>query len=169
MLFGFKVDYIGVYGSITLFILTLFFLRNSAIYSKLFLAGFILSNALNTLLKMAIKDPRPINESRVIEIAVTNGKRFKYDIYGMPSGHAQNCGFCITFVTLVLKNFYVTTLYAIISIITVLQRFLYKNHTSLQLLIGFLVGSGFGYIIYSLSSLYIRGDMKPKKDDDAPM
>lgn len=118
---------------------------------------------------MFIKEPRPTDDSKIIELAIIHGKRFKYDIFGMPSGHAQNCGYCLSFITLALNNFYITALYIIITIISLFQRFFYNNHTSLQLLIGFLVGIGFGYLIYSVSSLYIRGNMKMKKDDDAPI
>ena len=66
----------------------------------------------------------------------------------MPSGHAQNCGYNLAFITFVLNNPFITLLYILISIISLLQRYINKNHTIFQLVIGSLIGLGFGYITY---------------------
>ena len=147
----------------------LFLLRNFTKYLFYFVGGFIINNIINIILKLSIKEPRPNDDQKAIEIGVVNGARIGFDKFGMPSSHAQNCAFCLTFVTLVLNNPFITSIYAIITIISVFQRYLYKNHTILQLIIGFLVGISIGYITYLVGTKYIMGNIKMKKDDNAPI
>jgi len=158
-------DYIGIFAPIILFILSLFFFRNKPTYLLFFIGGTILNNILNAILKLCIKEPRPSGDSRAIEIGVTNGERISFDKFGMPSGHAQNCGFALAFITLSLNSPWITGLYLIITVISLFQRYLYNNHNILQLIIGFITGLGFGYAMYSITSNYVRGNIKMKKDD----
>jgi membrane-associated phospholipid phosphatase len=161
-------DYIGLYAPIILFILTLFLLRNMQKYLYFFVSGTILNNILNIILKLSIKEPRPTDDQKTIEIGIVNGSRVNFDKFGMPSGHAQNCGFFLAFVTLVLNNPFITTLYLLISTISLLQRYLYKNHTVLQLLVGLSIGVGFGYLTYYLGNIYIMGNVKTRRDEYGP-
>jgi membrane-associated phospholipid phosphatase len=161
-------DYIGLYAPIILFVFSLFLLRNKTIYLRFFVYGFILNNFLNIILKLAIKEPRPTNEQKAIEIGVINGARISFDKFGMPSGHAQNCGYCLAFITMVLNEPFITALYLLISIISLFQRYLYNNHTILQLIVGFIVGTTFGYLTYITANKYIIGNIKMKIDDNGP-
>ena len=65
-------DYIGLYAPVILFILTLFLLRNMPNYLQYFVVGFIFNNILNIILKIAIKDARPNDDQKIIEIAIVN-------------------------------------------------------------------------------------------------
>jgi membrane-associated phospholipid phosphatase len=138
-------------------------------YLLFFVYGFILNNILNIILKLIIKEPRPTKDQKAIEIGVVNGARISFDKFGMPSGHAQNCSYCFTFITMAINEPLITALYLIISVISLFQRYLYNNHTFLQLIIGFGIGSGFGIIVYQLAHKYIMGNIKMKKDDNAPI
>jgi len=169
MLLSLLRDYTGLYAPVTLFVLSLFFLRNTSTFLHFFVVGFILNNILNIILKLFIKEPRPVDEQKNIEIGIVNGVRIGFDKFGMPSGHAQNCGFCLSFITLTLNNPFITGLYAIISTISLFQRYLYKNHTILQLGIGLTIGLGQGYLTYLIGNKYITGNIKMKKDDGAPL
>jgi membrane-associated phospholipid phosphatase len=162
-------DYIGLYAPMILFILTLFLLRNKILYLQFFIYGFILNNILNIILKLTIKEPRPTKDQKAIEIGVTNGARISFDKFGMPSGHAQNCGYCLAFITLTLKTPFITALYTIITFTSLFQRYIYNNHTILQLIIGIIVGTIFGYLIYILANKYIVGNIRMKKDDNGPL
>jgi membrane-associated phospholipid phosphatase len=159
------IDYIGLYAPIILFILSIFFLRNTTKYLSFFIIGFIFNNILNIILKLFIKEPRPTTDQKAIEIGVVNGARIGFDKFGMPSGHAQNCGYCLAFIIMTLNNAFITTLYLVVSVISLFQRYLYNNHTILQLIIGLIVGTFFGYFIYILANKYIMGNIKMKKDD----
>ena len=162
-------DYIGLYAPMILFILTLFFLRNMPTYLQFYLAGTILNTILNIILKLIIKQPRPNDDQKAIEIGVVNGSRISFDKFGMPSGHAQNCGYNLVFINLTLNNIFISTLYALITIISLLQRYMRKNHTILQLVVGIFVGIGIGYLTYVLGNKFIMGNIKMKKDDNAPL
>ena len=162
-------DYIGLYAPIILFILTIFLLRNMPTYLQFYIIGNILNNILNIILKLIIKEPRPNDEQKAIEIGVVNGSRIGFDKFGMPSGHAQNCGYNLAFINLILNDLFITTLYILISIVSLLQRYLYKNHSMLQLLVGLFIGIGFGYLTYLLGNKYIMGNIKMKKDENAPV
>lgn len=163
------IDYIGLYSPIILFLLSLFFLRNMTRYLKFFVSGFILNNILNIVLKLFIKESRPSDDQKTIEIAINNGVRVGFDKFGMPSGHAQNCGYCLLFITMTMNNPFITTLYMVITLISVSQRYSYNNHTILQLIIGLLIGSGFGYLTHSLGKKFIMGNIKMKQDDYGPL
>ena len=162
-------DYIGLYAPIILFILSLFLLRNMATYLRFFVSGFILNNILNIILKLFIKEPRPTQDQKAIEIGLVNGARIGFDKFGMPSGHGQNCGYCLAFITMTLNNPFITAIYSVITVISLFQRYLYNNHTILQLLVGILVGYSFGYLTYSIGHKYIMGNIKMKKDDNGPL
>lgn len=159
-------DYVGLYAPIILFVISLFLLRNMKTYLKFFVSGFILNNILNIILKLAIKEPRPSKDEKAIEIGVVNGARIGFDKFGMPSGHAQNCGYYLLFITMTLNNPFITALYSVISLISLFQRYLYNNHTILQLVIGLLVGGCFGYLTYIIGNKYITGNIKMKIDDN---
>ena len=162
-------DYIGLYAPLILFIISLLLLRNLQRYLQFFVSGFILNNILNIILKLTIKEPRPTTDQKAIEIGVVNGARISFDKFGMPSGHAQNCGFCLAFITMAINDPFVTALYLLTSVISLFQRYLYNNHTILQLIIGFTIGCGFGILVYGLGSKHIMGNIKMKKDENGPI
>jgi membrane-associated phospholipid phosphatase len=162
-------DYIGLFAPIILLFLSLFLLRNNKKYLYYFFYGFVLNNILNIILKVAIKEPRPTTEQKVIEIGIANGARISFDKFGMPSGHAQNCAYCLAFITMVLNDPFITAFYTVITFNTLFQRYLYNNHTILQLVIGTFIGLFFGYITYTIANKYIMGNIKMKKDDNAPL
>jgi membrane-associated phospholipid phosphatase len=162
------LDCLGALSPIILLIISIFLLQNKTKYLQVYVVGSILNNILNAILKYAIKEPRPSKDSSVLKIAIANGNRVSYDKYGMPSGHAQNCGFNLAFITLVLNNSFITGLYLVISFITLYQRYNYSNHTILQLIIGFIIGIWFGYMIYYIGNKWIKGNLTMKFDDFAP-
>lgn len=164
ILFG----YIGVYSPLILFLATLVLLQNMSTTLYYFVAGFILNNALNILLKIAFKEPRPDGDQKAIEIGVANGVRFGHDKFGMPSGHAQNCAYCLTFITMTLNSPAITGIYSVITLLSCIQRYVYKNHTVLQLIIGLLVGLTFGFLLYQITNNALKGNIKMKRDDYAP-
>jgi membrane-associated phospholipid phosphatase len=115
---SYLLDRVGAFAPFILFITSIFLLQNKMKYLQVYFIGSILNNIFNAILKYAIKEPRPSKDSRILEIAIANEKRISFDKYGMPSGHAQNCGFNLVFITLVLNNSFITGLYLVISFIS---------------------------------------------------
>ena len=163
------LNYLGLYAPLILFVVSIFLLRNMKTYLYFFVIGFGLNNVLNIILKILIKEPRPTKDQRAIEIGIINGAYINFDKFGMPSGHAQNCTYCLSFITLVLNDPIITILYLILTIISIIQRYLNYRHTILQLLVGSLIGIGFGYQMYIYTNKSIKGNIKMRKDDNAPL
>jgi membrane-associated phospholipid phosphatase len=158
-------DTIGFFAPSILFFLSVLLLRHMNNYLMFYVVGIILNTILNIILKLIIKEPRPSKEQKFIEIGVANGFFINFDKFGMPSGHAQHCGFSLAFITLVFNNPIITTLYLIITLSSLMQRYFYNNHTILQLVVGFMIGLFVGYITYLFGSKQITGNIKTKKDD----
>lgn len=137
--------HIGFMGPNILFIATItslyYYSSNYIIYYLFF---YFLNKILNTVLKNIFKEPRPKNQRHVynFEKKIKLGQQ-----YGMPSGHAQSCFYSL------ITNYYfsnkiMTYISILISIITLIQRYVYKNHTIKQLISGSITGIVFFYITY---------------------
>ena len=163
------IHLIGYLTPIIMLVTTAFLLRNKLNYLKIFFYGYIFNLVVNSLLKWFIKDPRPTNDWKILQLGITHNKRIGYEKYGMPSGHAQTCGFILTFVTLVLDSPFVTGLFSILSSICLYQRYLYQNHTILQVTVGFVVGLGIGYLFYEIGFKKLIGNIKKRPDDNGPL
>jgi membrane-associated phospholipid phosphatase len=163
-------DYLGYYGPniLLIFSILLLWAKNYRSYLSYYLIGYILNILLNYILKGFIQQPRPTGDQKLIEMALHNGKRFGYDIYGMPSGHSQGVFYSTAFIHLVLKNPQITFLFFLISLNTMIQRVNYQNHTILQVICGAITGIGFAYLVYYYTAKRITGILKPKKDDNGP-
>lgn len=163
------IDVIGFSAPGILLVTSIFLLKKKPIYMKYFISGYILTSILNSLLKYILKEPRPSNDWVLFKIGITHNKRFGYDRYGMPSGHAQHCGYILSFITLVLNNPWVTCIYLIFTLICMYQRYLYENHTIKQVVVGLFIGLGSGYLMYEVATKNLIGNIKMRPDDDAPI
>jgi membrane-associated phospholipid phosphatase len=152
------LDYIGVCAYVILFLLTIFLLQNKIKYLQVFVVGFILNYMLNAILKYAIQEPRPSRDP-------DNWERVGFNKYGMPSGHAQKAGFCLSYITLVLNNPLITGIYLVITAISLYQRYKSLNHTVLQIVVGFVIGIIVGYLAYHIANKWIKGNIKLRPDE----
>ncbi len=160
--------YSGIYAPGILGLFSLFLLRNKVNYLSFYIVGSIFNVILNIILKLILKEPRPKKNARILEIAVGNNYDFDFDKYGMPSGHAQQCAFSLTFITLVLNNPAISSIYLGVTLLTLLQRYTYLDHSILQLVVGLFIGIGIGYLFYSICRKYIQGNIKMRPDEFAP-
>ena len=149
------LDYIGAFAPIILTISSLLLLLPKIQYFIVFVIGLSLNHIINTILKLYFKAPRPLNDNKKLEIGLENGQRNSMDKFGMPSGHAQNCAFMLVYITMALKNIFITQIYMTITFISLCQRYKYNNHTFLQLFFGVIVGITLGYFTYSMGKAYI--------------
>jgi membrane-associated phospholipid phosphatase len=162
----FIFDYIGSSGPYLLNILSIILLCNKQVYLLFYIIGYIINTIVNLSLKNMIKDPRPNQDKVLFELGLTHGKRHTLDKYGMPSGHAQGVGYSTMFIYLVLGNVYILWLYSFVTILTMMQRYKYRNHTIPQIIMGLLIGLLAGYVVYMLSRLFTKGKLTCKKDDN---
>ncbi len=101
-----------------------------------FFTSILFLNIFIKLLKKVIKQPRPI----------------KTNTYGMPSSKSTITTFIFIYL-ISIHNYSIQTItiLAILVIITILMKYLYKEHSLLQLFIGSLIGSIFAKIIVFLT------------------
>ena len=163
------IHLIGYLTPVILLVVTVFLLRNKTVYFNFFFYGYFVNIIINSLLKFILKTPRPVNDWKILELGITHTKRIGFDKYGMPSGHAQHCGFVLAFATLVFQNPLITSSYSILSLICLYQRYLYQNHTIGQIIIGFIVGLIIGYLFYEMAFKKLVGNIKRRPDDNAPI
>lgn len=163
------IHLIGFSAPGIMLVISTLILRNRTTTLKVFISGYFLNGILNALLKYVFKEARPTDDWQVLQIGIAHNKRLGFDKYGMPSGHAQHCGYILAFMTLAVNDPYVTGAFSIISLICLYQRYLYQNHTILQIIIGFFTGIGSGYLLYGVSSKKLIGNIKMKADDDGPI
>ena len=165
----FILDWVGYFAPIILFVSSCFLLYKKNMLLSLYIIGSILNTALNGILKDIIKQPRPTEDIRIFNASKMLDKRFGYDRYGMPSGHAQSVFFSTVYIYFALDNKYISLIYLAISLITMYQRVKYKNHTIFQVIVGAIVGSFVGYLFYLFAIQKITGKQKSKMDDNAPI
>lgn len=168
-------DYTGKYGPLFMLIFSLYLLSNKPNLQYYYLIGLVINTILNLVLKGIIKQPRPFDDEKNFNLAIKNipdtiyKDGVPFNIFGMPSGHAQIALYSTVFIYLSLKKGSILLLYLLVSLIIIAQRIIKGYHTYFQILVGCLVGSIMGYIFYSLANNVIRGRIREKIDDFGPL
>ena len=165
----------GSYGPLLLIFLSMYLLWDNHNLFFYYTLGIFINTILNAILKAIIQQPRPREDVKKFNLALTNGKRFffkdgvPFNIFGMPSGHAQSAFFSTTFIYLSLRHENLFYFYLLFSLLILLQRVVFYYHTILQVIVGSVVGSCFAYFVYYLAREKIKGHITEKKDDDGPI
>jgi membrane-associated phospholipid phosphatase len=161
------INYVGYYGPIILFIISLILLFNTKTFLYIYFLGFVISSIFNFIIKGIIKQKRPFKDFKT---KIIKESRLGNEIYGMPSGHSQSVMFSTLFLLLALKNDLITFIYLIISGTTMWQRVYNYSHSPLQILIGGTIGSLFGYYAYKYSKKVTKKmEKKEKKKEKKKM
>lgn len=132
-------DYIGYYGPIILLIATIMLMIARTKVLILYITFFIINSYLNRVLKLLIREPRPVGNILFNDSENTKAS----EQYGMPSGHAQSVAYTAMFLYLFTKptNHYLVMGACFVGVITLYQRYKYKRHSISQLLVGTTVGA----------------------------
>ena len=166
---------IGGNGPIILNFLSVYLLwdkRNLLFY---YIIGIFFNAILNLILKGIFQQARPSEDYDKFNLALKNGKRFifkngvPFDIFGMPSGHAQSALYSTVFIYLALQKTNILYLYLLFSLLIITQRVLYNHHTVFQVIAGAFVGALFGYFVFSLAEKKIKNRIREKPDDFGPI
>jgi len=165
----------GTFGPLVLFFLSMYLLWNNSNLFFYYTVGVFSNAILNLVLKGMIQQPRPSEDLKEFNLALSHGKRFLFkdgmphDIFGMPSGHSQSSLFSTVFIYLSLKKTNILYTYLLISLITMCQRVAFNYHTVLQVIVGAMVGGSFGYFVFYLAREKIKGHITEKLDDYGPI
>ena len=177
-----KVFYeLGNYGPVFTLFFSLFLLRKKRVFFNYYLIGYFINLLLNLFLKLLVKQSRPSVDKKEFELALKYAKNndylnsISYDVFGMPSGHAQTVLYSGSFIFFVMKNAVINMnisifmFYACIILITLIQRVQYKFHTINQVIVGGIIGVVFAYIVYYMAFRNKKGQLKEKEDDNGPL
>lgn len=165
------IYYTGEYMYMIIPFLALFVLRNNLLLYYFYFLGFCMTAVSNFALKNMIQIRRPCINPHLFDLALEKGKHFvkrngkRYHIYGMPSGHSQECGFTLVFLSLFLRDGWVSGFFFLITILTMYQRVLYEHHSIIQTLIGVTLGAICGIGMHYYAVKYIEGNLSEKQDD----
>ena len=166
---------LGAYGPVILIVITWYLLWENKNLFFYYTVGVFTNAVINLILKGIIQQPRPIFDSKTIRLATMHKKEqfyssgIPFDVFGMPSGHAQSSFFSTVFIYLSTKHINTFYLYLASSLLTCYQRYDSNYHSILQLIVGSIIGAAFGYFVYQLAREKIKGKIREKPDDDAPI
>ena len=119
---------LGKYGPAILLILSWYLLWDNKNLLFFFTIGFFINIILNLFLKGIIQEPRPLYDIKEFYLIKIHSKPFFYkdgipfNLFGMPSGHAQMAFFITIFMYLSLKNNKILYFYLIFSLLIFYQR-----------------------------------------------
>ena len=165
----------GGYSPVVLIVLSWYLLWEHKNLFFYYNVGLLANAVLNIVLKGLIKEPRPMFDSKKLKLMTTHAKEYffqngiPFDMYGMPSGHAQMAFFTTMFVYLSLKHTNLLYLYLLFSLFICYQRVKTQYHSISQVVVGAIVGSGFAYIVYQLAREKIKGKIREREDDYGPV
>jgi membrane-associated phospholipid phosphatase len=164
----------GAYGPI-LILLSWYLLWDNKNLFFYYTVGIFANAVLNIIFKGIIQEPRPMFDDKKVRLLKTHGKEYFYqsgipfDIFGMPSGHAQTSLFSTIFIYLSLKQTNLLYIYIPLTLLTCYQRVKFDYHSISQIIVGGIVGTAFGYLVYKLAREKIKNIIREKPDDDGPI
>jgi membrane-associated phospholipid phosphatase len=163
---------IGKNTPVILFFYSFFLLWSKENFLIYYCFGYLLCILSNLFLKSIIQQPRPnIHDQSILEQAIKQidlpivKQLFLYNVYGMPSGHAQISLYSALYVWLVLKKPVYMWIYFILICITLCQRVIKQRHTVLQVIVGAIIGALFGWGFFYIAREKLVGPLTIKKDD----
>jgi membrane-associated phospholipid phosphatase len=165
----------GAYGPIILILLSWYLLWDNKNLFFYYTVGIFANAVLNIIFKGIIQEPRPMFDDKKVRLLKTHGKEYFYqsgipfDIFGMPSGHAQTSLFSTIFIYLSLKQTNLLYIYIPLTLLTCYQRVKFDYHSISQIIVGGIVGTAFGYLVYKLAREKIKNIIREKPDDDGPI
>jgi len=191
-------DFVGNYGPFFLIFLSIWILYTSKYntYIYYYVIGLIINTILNLLLKGAIQEPRPAYMSKTnpgafqkkVKNILNTRHGIPFNLFGMPSGHAQTTLYTLTFMYFVFFNkgmmglgfgtgldynqkhsrgWLVIFTFLIVGGIILFQRVLFGHHTSFQVVVGFIIGVFVGWGFYYIGKQKIKGVLRERDDDNA--
>ena len=120
-------------------------------YLKIYLFFTVVGSILNSIIKSLIKQPRPKRQRFLYDFEhrqQTHGQE-----YGMPSGHAQSSFYSLFTVLFMIPNMYITITSILIACNTCFQRWVYRNHTITQIIMGSICGILLFCLSYKVSEI----------------
>jgi len=141
------LDIIGFTGPIVCLYITVNGTLESPIYITTYTSFLFFNSAVNRVIKLSIRQLRPFGSKSIM------GEPYKgVHKYGMPSAHSQSVFYSLSYLYLYTNNVNTLLLQLIIAVLTLNQRWKYKQHTISQLSVGASCGILIAAIANSLAN-----------------
>jgi len=140
---NFLLTELGYFGPLIM-IIVIIIISKSCEY-KIILLFVVINELLNRLLKYIINQPRPEGCEYI-----NTWDSHPPDSCGMPSGHAQQAAAAAVYIILYTKNPILAVCATAQTALTMYQRYNYKKHTTLQIIIGASIGMIMGILFYNI-------------------
>lgn len=166
---------LGEYGPALLILLSWWLLWGRENLFFYYTVGLAVNIVINLLLKGMIQEPRPMFDTRKVRILKTHGKSYffqngiPFDVFGMPSGHAQTVFYSTAFLWLSLKEWRWMYVCLPLSLLTCYQRVEYLFHTFSQVVVGSIAGIAIARGMYQLGREKMKNKIREKSDDYGPI
>lgn len=141
---------VGFFSELIVLIIVIYLIYPQTTDLVFFLVGIILNSISNRILKPLFRSLRPKNPVKFLH-SEEFPKKIDYtknnNYYGMPSGHSQNVAYSLTYLYLTIPESPMIKLFSIIiGLLTIFERWWFRNHTILQLIVGVFIGGLFAYL-----------------------
>jgi membrane-associated phospholipid phosphatase len=167
-----SLDRLGYYTPYILFFLSLIVIKKRNVVFYYYVGGFFLNYLLNVTLKGFLKQPRPDSNVELLNIMKQDGRHVHPQMYGMPSGHAQESFYSLLYVVWLFKNNpkkqnqYWFLIFGALCVIMLFQRVMTKRHTVTQIVVGAVLGGIVGTVFYKMAELQVKGEDREKIEDN---
>jgi membrane-associated phospholipid phosphatase len=151
---------LGANGPFLLYFIVCILLWNKTNLFWYYNAGIIVNIFLNIFIKLLWKEPRPNENPQLFALALKQKNPLLYqgglyyNIFGMPSGHAQTAFFSTAFIIQCNKKY--VPFFLLYSLLILCQRLYFSYHSLSQVLVGSIIGSLMGYSFYYLATQRIK-------------
>jgi membrane-associated phospholipid phosphatase len=155
---------IGFFSELMVCIVVLSVIYAQVYNHLVYLVGFVVGTYFNRWLKNIIQDKRPNKPVKFLasESFKTSGSN---NFYGMPSGHSQHVSYSIMYLYLTTGEWYPWVFICIvIGLLMLYERWLFRNHTFLQLMVSVGVGIAFAHFVVYLRDLVVMEPIHKQVD-----
>lgn len=146
--------------------------------------GMVINTMINLVLKGWMRMPRPGESEKMWELWMREGKRVGWDRFGMPSGHGQMIGYTWGMMyepwkrgwmrrrsegkgkgnwkkEEKMEGRWMVWMVVLIGMITMIERVVDRQHTAMQVIVGWIVGIIWGKVVFG----WWEESIRKKKED----
>lgn len=124
---------------------------------------FILNLFINSLLKILLQHPRPIDNHQLFYI---DKKNIPFYQFGNPSQNIQSIIYTSLFISFSLKKYYLYFIYFSFSTLAIFLEIYREKHYYYQVIFASFIGIIIAFIGYYSSSIYLTESLTHKEDDN---
>jgi len=163
------------YGPVILGLHTIYLLWDISTSFYYYILGQFANCILNVALKLFFQQAKPGEDEIKYDLALSRrGKRLLFrdglphGVFGMPAENSQVDLFSVVFIWLTFRNTTMLYLNTAAAAIIMIHGVVERKNTILQEFVGAIVGGALAVFVFQMTAKQLKGQIREKKDDDAP-